>query len=307
MEKDKWLSTVSSVLGVPLDKLTELDELDDSEAAKGVKELGKALITKTRDEGHGKGLKKGTEALRKLKAEFSLDLADDELDADKIVTAVREKVEEEAGESLTEDAVKQTPAYKELSAELVKEKQQRDKLVQKEVKTKLTEKEKEFETKLKEAQVKSLEPQFERAAEEWLTEMKAVLPEDKTKRSKVIKELAGKLKAYKVEPDEDGDFLITKADGSAFLNASGHNGGLTDVFAEYDYLFTFQQTQQRGSSGIDPKNQGGQAPPQFQHFKGEVPKTEAEMQQLTTDRANRRISAEAYTEAKAAYTAANQK
>lgn len=307
MEKDKWLSTVSSVLGVPIDKLTELDELDDDAAVRGVKDLGKTLITKTRDEGHGKGLKKGTEAIRKaLKSEFSLDLTDDEVDADKIVAAVREKVEEEAGEGLTEEAVKQTPAYKELSSELVKAKQVSGKTIEKQVKERLAEEQKKFDAKLAELKKESMDPALFREAEKWLTKMKAVLPEDETKRDKVIKDLVNKAKANGLDKDGE-DWLITKPDGSAFLNASGHNATLEDVFAEYDYLYTFQQTQQRGSTGIDPKNPGGQAPPTFEHFKGTLPKTEAEMKQLQFDRVNGKITREAYKEAEAAFTAANAK
>lgn len=297
-------SFLKAFLGISEEKAQEI--LDSEDAEQQIKSLNADNLKKKFDEGHKKASKLTSKQLvDALKAEFDIDLSGET--AQELAQSLKEQISDREAEDVSEETIKAHPAYKALQSDLTRKDQDFNKAVEKKVKEQVKEKEAQYQKDLKAAKRQGLMTEAEVEAERWLTENNAVLSTDPEKRKKQIKELARKLDSYDLEKDEDGSFLISK-DGTPLTNKEGHNAALPDIFGEYDYLFNFQTTQQRQSTQLDPKNPGGNGQQKvFQHYKGEVPKTEQEYKALEIKAVNREISREAFKEVEAAWAEQNAK
>lgn len=294
---EEAVSLLASILNVSSEKIKEYAE--GEEAEKQLKELNANNLKKRFDEGHKKASKLTSKTYTDaLKAEFDVDITGET--PEDIARNFKEAISDRDADDISEETIKSHPAYKALQSEKTRVEQDKLKEVEKEVKKRVKETEEKFKSDLKAAKKLGIMSEAELEAERWLTESGAILHADPEKRKKQIKELAKKLESYDLEKDEDGGFLISK-DGTP-LTKDGHNAKLTDVFREYDYLYSFQEVKQRESTKLDPKNPGG-GNKQFEHFKGVVPKDDKEMSDLRIKRVNREISPEAFKEVEAAYEA----
>lgn len=293
------LKIIAKLLNISESKAQEFIDKEDED---GLIELNKANLDKRFDDGHKKASKLSTKKLvDALKAELDVDVKGET--PEEIAESFKEAIENRSADEISEEQIKASDTYKDLLTQYNKKDGEINKQVDKKVKEALKEKEKEYEVNLKKARRQAIDSDIELEAERWLTENKAILSTDPAKRKKQIKELAAKLAADEVEKDSDGSYLISKADGTPYTNKDGHNASLADRFSEFDYMFNFQEVQQRSSSGLP---QGGPGKPgnfEFKHFKGDVPKDEQELNNLRIKRVNREISPEAFQEAEAAYKA----
>lgn len=292
------VALLAKILNVSGDKVKEYAEAEDGE--KQLVELNANNLKKKQDEGHKKGLGMTSKAYKTaLKSTFDIDVTGET--AEEMFESLKEQLLDRGAEDVSDDAVKAHPAYKALQTDLTRKEQEFNKNVEKRVKEQMKEKDAQYQKEIKAAKRMGIMTEAEREAERWLTENNAILSTDTEKRRKQIKELAKKLDSYEIEKDEDGTFLISQND-KAVTNNEGHNASLSDIFREYDYLYNFQQTQQRQSTQLNPNGSGG-GQKRFEHFKGEVPKNEAELTQLRYDRVNGKLTKEAFKEAEAAYEA----
>lgn len=304
LERAQLITLIAGILSVTEEEATAFADADGDTGATSFKDLSKKTLKEKLDEGHKKGMKKATETLvSKLKNTFDVDI--DVENPDEIATALKEHLNSEGAAELTDETVKAHPAYKELQSELNKKEKDQNKLIEKKVKELVSEKENEFKAGLKKESRKSIDARLEIEAERWLTENKAVLSTDPAKKRKQIGEIVAKLRNDDIEIDEDGDFVLSDAEGKPILNAKGKTATLHDRFGDFDYLYTFQTTQQRSSSNIDPKKTGG-GNPTFTHFKGDVPTTEAEMDVYRTKYFKKQMPKEEFKEVEAAYIASQQ-
>jgi len=297
------LNIIAKLLNVPVAKAQEFVDQEDED---GIIELNKANLKKRFDDGHKKATKEASKkVVDAIKSEFDIEINGET--PDEIVNSIKEGLESRSADDISEEKIKASEPYKELLTTLNKKDAEFQRQVDKKVKETVKEKEKEYETGLKKAKRQALDAEVEREAEKWLVESKAILPEDPAKRSKLIKEFAAKLSADEIERDEDGKFIVSKPDGTPYTNKDGHPATLVDRFSDYDYLVNFQQVQQRTSTGLPPTGPGKPGQTQFQHFKGEVPKDEAGMNELRNSYLydkSKGITKEALKEAEAAYEAA---
>ena len=294
---------VAKILNIPEAKAKEFIDAEDEDA---IIDLNKTNLQKKFDDGHKKASKLATKAVvDAFKSEFDFDISGES--AEDIVSSIKIGLEGRSADDISEETIKGSEAYKKLQSEVSRAQQDQNKIVEKEVNKRLKEKETEFNTKLKQTKREALNTKLERAAEEWLTDNKAIMPTDPVKRKKLIKEIANKLANDEIEEDEEGNFLITNADGTPLLNKDGFNATLADRFSEYDYLVRFQDVQHRESTGLPAGggNQGGAAT--FKHFKGEVPKSESEMSKYHLEYSEGTLSKDAYHEVKAAYAEQTKK
>jgi hypothetical protein len=289
---------LAAILNVSPDKVAEMAESEEAEQQ--FKELNATNLKKRFDDGHKKGVKfSSKEYIAALKSSLDVDVSGES--PEDIANSIKEALSDRDADDISEEAVKAHPLFKAESEKSLKLEQSFNKEVEKKAKVLVKEKETEFERKLKEAKRSGFLTEAEMAAEKWLTENNAILSPDPEKRKKQIKELAKKLDAYDLDKDEDGQFLISQG-ATPVLNKEGHNASLSDVFQEYDYLYNFQTVQQRQSTGINP-NAPSSGNNGFKHYKGEVPKDEAGMNELRTKKLYGELTADAYKEVEAAYVA----
>jgi len=296
MEKEQLIQLFAATLNIKPEKFAEIEEAEDAEAQ--IKELSKAALTKKFNEGHGKGLSKGTkELVEAIKSELGVDFSG--TTGQEMAESLKSAVAEIEGAELTEEAIKGSDVYKAAIAEKVKLEQNFNKAVEKEVKKQSAAEREALQKELKAAKKSSIKTELEVVAEKWLEDEGALLSDDPARRKRQIKEFVNKLDAYDIEKDEDGDYMFTK-DGNAINNAEGHNAKVSDIFRENDYLFNFNKTKPRTSTGLNPSG-SGTPKGKFEHFKGTLPTNEAEMDALRMERVNGKISREAFKEAEAAY------
>ena len=307
MELKDFVKATARILGISESKVQAYADKAGEDVDTDIEELVEASrtnLTKKFDEGH----KKATALTTKTVAEAISTALDLEITAktpEELAAALKTELESKGGDGLTEDAVKNSEAYKTLQADLLRSQQDGNKEVEKRVKAALKEKEAEFKKEIRTAKRSAIDTKLEKQAEEYLTEKGAILNADPAKRKLQIKEFVKKLNDYDVEGDEDGEFVFSK-DNKPKTNADGHNAKLTDLFEENDWMFSYQDVQNRQSTGLPPNQQ---RPPAggFKHYKGEVPKSEAEMDTLRMKFAGKEIGRDAYLEVKEAYEAATTK
>lgn len=293
------VSLLAAILNVKPEQVQEMAESEEAE--KQFKELNASNLKKKFDEGHKKASKlTSKDFATALKSAFDVDVAGES--PEEIAASIREALSDRDADDISDDVIKAHPLFKAEAEKNLRNEQQFNKAVEKKVKEQVKEKEADYQRQLKEAKRSGIMTEAEVAAERWLTDNNAILHSDPEKRKRQIKELAKKLDSYDLEKDEDGQFMISK-DGTPLTNKEGHNASLSDVFQEHDYLFNFQTVQQRQSSQLNPNANGRTQTQQFQHYKGDVPKTDAEMEALSFKAANREISKEAYKEVAAFYEA----
>lgn len=293
------LKIIAKLLNISEDKAKEFVDKEDED---GLIDLNKANLDKRFDDGHKKASKLSTKKLvDALKSELDVEIKGES--PEEIAESFKEAIENRSADDISEEQIKASDTYKDLLTQFNKKEGEINKIVDKKVKEAVKEKEKEFADGLKRAKRQAIDSELELEAEKWLVENNAILSTDPAKRKKQIKELAVKLASDEVEKDSDGSYLISKADGTPYTNKDGHNATLADRFSEFDYLFNFQEVQQRQSSGLPPAGPGRSGGVEFKHFKGDVPKDEAGLNDLRIKRVNREISAEAYQEAETAYKA----
>lgn len=300
MKLEDAIKLIAKLLNITEAKVQSyIDSENVEESVEALLELNRNNLKGKLDEGHKKGLKQATKKLvDTLKSEFDLDISGDTPEA--IAESLKGSLESRSADDISEETIKVSQAYKDLQAQLTRETQDRNKLVEKEVSKQIKEKKKEFDEGLKKAKRGSIDSRIEAAAKDWLIEQKAILPSDPAEQKLFIKDFAKKLASDDIEEDEDGNFLISQ-NGSPVINKEGHNATLSDRFSNYKYLFARQSVQQRESSQLDPNGGGGSGQSEFKHFKGVVPTNAAEMSKIQMDFSNNVISPEAYKEAKAAY------
>lgn len=304
MEQEKLLKIIARLLNIKeVDKVKAMIEAEDGEDA--VTTLSGAILKAKFEEGLKKGIGKSLKDLVSTFAnEFDFDVTGSTIE--EITASVKSGFENRDGSDISEDQVKASDTYKKLQSELTRAEQNQNKIVEKKVKEALTVKENEFKEGIKKAKRQAIDSELEVEAEKWLVDNKALLSEDKVKRRKQIKELAAKLANDEIEKDEDDNFLISK-DGAPITNKLGHNATLADRFSEYDYMFHFQEVQQRQSSGLPPGGVQGGGNAQFKHFKGEVPKDDVGMNKIRMEYNENKISRDEYKEVEIAYNAAQTK
>lgn len=298
MELQDLINALARVLNVKPDQVQQWMDGENGEDA--MVQHNSDNLKKKFDEGHKKAAKIARKEIADaLSSAFDVDITG--TTAEEIASALKSGITPET--DLSEDAIKKTDTYKQLVAENTRLQQDQNKEVEKRVKESLKEKEAEYKKGLREASRKAINSELELAAERWLTDNNAILNDDPDKKRKQIRELVNKLSDVEIEKDDDGGYLISK-DGKPLTNKDGHNASIQDQFQEYDYLFRFQDVQERKSSGLDPKNPGGKTGnPTFQHYKGEVPKDTKGMDELRMKYVSKQLSREAFKEAEAAFEA----
>lgn len=265
---------LAAILNVPVSKVKEYAEAEDAEQQ--IKDLNAANLKKKFDEGHKKASKITSKNLiEAIKAEFDIDLSGET--PQELAVSLKESLSDRDADDISEETIKASSAYKSLLAEKTRTEQEVNKQVEKKVKEQVKEKEAEFQKTIKQVKKSSLLTEVEREAEKWLEKEGAILSADPERRMKQIKEFAKKVDAYDLDKDEDGNFLISKADGTPATNKDEHNASLSDIFRENDYLFNFKTVEERKSSGLNPNGGGNSSSKKFEHWKGEVPKTKAEL------------------------------
>lgn len=286
-----------------LDSEAKAQEILDSEdAEQQIKELNAGNLKRIREESHKKGQGIADKAFRSaIKSKFGVEI-EAGLPADEIASQLKESVSGQEAEELSEETVKAHPAYKSLESERLRDKQLFNKEVEKKVNEKVKEERERFDSELKKTKKSSYMSELEIEATQWLTDEGAILHSDPEKRKKQIQKFVKEIaEANDLDKDDEGKFLFSK-DGNPLTNSHGHNASVHDLFRDNDYMFSYQKTQQRQSTQLDPNGSGG-GQARFQHFKGDVPKNEQEMKAIELKRVNREISVEAFKEVQAAYEA----
>lgn len=301
MELQDLINALARVLNVKPSQVQQW--MDEENGEDAIAQHNSENLKKKFDEGHKKAAKIARKEIADaLSSAFDVDITG--TTAEEIASALKSGITPDV--DLSEDAIKKTETYKNLVAENTRLQQDQNKEVEKRVKESLKEKEAEYKKGLREASRKAINSELELAAERWLTDNNAVLNEDPEKKRKQIRELVNKLRDVEIEKDDDGGYLISK-EGKPLTNKDGHNATIQDQFREFDYLFRFQEVKERKSTGLDPKNPGGNPGNQaFQHFKGEVPKDEAGMNAIRMDYVNKKIDNAAYKEVEKAYNEATK-
>lgn len=291
---------LKAVLGLESDAQAQ-EILDSENAEQQIKELNAANLKRKLDEGDKKGRGMASKDFKKaMKNTYGVDVAGET--PDEMLESLKESVTGEQADEVSEDTVKAHPAYKALLDERLKAEQKFNKEVEKKVNEKVKEERERFDQELKKTKKSSYLTELEVQAKEWLVNEGAILHSDPEKQKKQIQKFVKEIaEANDLDKDSEGKFLFSK-DGNALTNSHGHNATVQDLFRENDYMFSYQKTQQRQSSGLDPNGSGG-GQRKFEHFKDEVPKNEAEFNALRIKRVNREITPEAFKEAEAAYEA----
>ncbi len=291
---------LKAVLGLDSDAQAQ-EILDSDNAEQQIKELNAANLKRKLDEGDKKGRGMASKDFKKaMKNTYGVDVAGET--PDEMLESLKESVTGEQADEVSEDTIKAHPAYKALLDEKVKVEQRQNKEVEKRVKELVKEDRDKYEKELKKAKTEVYLTDLEIEAKEWLIEQGAILHADPEKQKKQIKKFVkDSVDGKDLDRDEDKKYLFSK-DGNPLTNSHGHNATVQDLFRENDWMFSYQKTQQRQSSGLDPNGSGG-GQRKLEHYKGEVPKNEAEFNALRIKRVNREITPEAFKEAEAAYEA----
>lgn len=274
--------------------------LDSEDGLQQIKELNAANLKKARDEGDSKGRGMVIKEFKKAaKAEYSVDITSEK--PDEILESLKESMAGQQAEEVSEETIKAHPAYKALEGDRLKDQQKFNKEVEKKANELSKDVKADYEKQLKQVKKSGFLTELEIEAKEWLLKEGAILNSDPEKQKKQIQKFVRDIaEANDLDKDEDGKILFSK-DGSPVTNSHGHNATAHDLFRDNDFAFSFKTVEERKSSGLNPNGGGNSQQKKFEHYKGEVPKDEAGMNELRNKRVNREISPEAFKEVEAAY------
>lgn len=299
---DQAKSILAAVLGVKVEEITKIAETEEAEQQ--FKDMNKAKLDKLRDESHKRGAGMVKKAFKSaIKSNFDLDI-DLDLEADDIATKLSEHISERGAENISEESIKASPVYKSLQSDLTRAQQDQNKIVEKKVKELVKEEKEKFDKELKQAKKSSQLSKVETEFVKWAEKEGVILNSDPEKRDKQIRKYVKDLtESLDLDEDEEGRPLLSK-DGTPLTNKDGHNASFSDVFRDNDYLFVFKTVQERQSSNLNPNGGGNNQQKKFEHYRGEVPKTQAEFDALQLKYVNKEKDApsrDAFKEVQAAF------
>lgn len=297
---EEAVQLLAAILNVSASEIKEMAESEEGE--KQFKDRNAANLKKKFDEGHKKASKLTSKSYSDaLKQAFDVDISGET--PEEIANSVKEAVSDRDADDVSEETIKAHPAYKALLDDRLKDQQKFNKEVEKKVKEQVREQKEHFEQELKKTKKSSYLSELEIEARQWLVDEGAILHSDPEKQKKQIQKFVKEIaEANDLDKDEEGKFMFSK-DGSPLTNSQGHNATVQDLFRDNDYMFSYQKTQQRQSTGLDPNKTGGNGNAKFQHYKGDIPKSDAELNALRFKAANKEISKEAFKEVEQAYEA----